>query len=304
MNKKLTIEFIKEAFEKEGYTLLSKEYINCNTKLNYMCSKGHEHSIRWSNWQQGQRCSICSNKIKPTLIDIKEKFKKEGYILLSKFYKNNKTKLEYLCPKGHNHSIRWHDWKKGYRCGKCSRAIPKGGNNKYDVIKRNIPLYDTYNHQINYCEETRRDPNEPVLLQIKCTKCKEWFTPTRDQIKQRIRALEKYAVGSAAENKFYCSNECKNSCSIFKSRGYFSINKEYTSAELIIWGDEVLKRAGNICEYCGKSAEHAHHIQPKKLEPFYALDPDNGVACCVECHYKHGHNGICSTNAIANIICK
>ena len=33
MAKKLTIEFVRESFEKEGYTLLSKEYINAEQTL-------------------------------------------------------------------------------------------------------------------------------------------------------------------------------------------------------------------------------------------------------------------------------
>jgi hypothetical protein len=36
MSKKLTIEFIREQFEKEGYTLLTKEYINNKQKLEYI----------------------------------------------------------------------------------------------------------------------------------------------------------------------------------------------------------------------------------------------------------------------------
>jgi len=46
--RKLTYEFVKESFEKEGYKLLSEEYINCEQKLDYICSKGHGHSIGWN----------------------------------------------------------------------------------------------------------------------------------------------------------------------------------------------------------------------------------------------------------------
>lgn len=49
---------------------------------------------------------------------------------------------------------------------------------------------------------------------------------------------------------------------------------------LATWSQEVLKRVDYICEICGGSAEHAHHIEPKKLQPFLALDPDNGLAVC------------------------
>jgi hypothetical protein len=39
--KKKTIEEIKEYIESQGYQLLSKEYINSNTKLKLLCNKGH-----------------------------------------------------------------------------------------------------------------------------------------------------------------------------------------------------------------------------------------------------------------------
>ena len=60
-SKKLTIDFIKEEFEKEGYILLSTEYINNSNKLNYICPNGHVHSISWNNWQAGKRCKKCNN---------------------------------------------------------------------------------------------------------------------------------------------------------------------------------------------------------------------------------------------------
>jgi len=62
----------------------------------------------------------------------------------------------------------------------------------------------------------------------------------------------------------------------------------------------------NICEYgCGKEATDVHHIRPQKLEPFFSLDPDYGLACCEECHYKYGHKtgSECSTGNLAQIAC-
>ena len=58
---KLKLEFIKQSFESENYTLVSKAYINNNTKLNYRCPKEHKHNMRWNDWQQGSRCPTCAN---------------------------------------------------------------------------------------------------------------------------------------------------------------------------------------------------------------------------------------------------
>lgn len=58
---------------------------------------------------------------------VKNQFASEGYELLSKEYINNHTKLKYMCPNGHKHSIRWNDWLRGRRCYFCY------GNVKLDI---------------------------------------------------------------------------------------------------------------------------------------------------------------------------
>jgi len=307
--KKLTIEFIKTSFEKEGYTLLSEEYINSRSKLNYICSKGHQHSMVWDNWKAGKLCPSCAYNAKPIFEFVKASFEVENYILLSKEYITSITKLNYICSNGHKHSIIWNSWQQGKRCPTCHRNNNIGKNIHFwkgGVRKRNVPLYDTYASQLSFCEETRRDPNNLDLLQVKCVKCSRWITPKLSNVTTRINALNSLSRG---EGRFYCSDECKHSCSIFAKKKYSAedrhskININFTLAELSIWSKEVLKRANNICEYCNNPATEAHHIQPKKLEPFFALDPDNGIACCEACHYKYGHKDECSTGALANIIC-
>jgi len=54
---------------------------------------------------------------------IKEQFEKEGYKLLSKEYFNNKQKLRYVCPEGHEHSINWNDFKQGRKCPICAKNV-------------------------------------------------------------------------------------------------------------------------------------------------------------------------------------
>lgn len=60
---KLTLNMIKEEFEKGGYILLTKIYTGNSQKLLYRCPNGHEHRISWSNWKRGHRCGVCYNTI-------------------------------------------------------------------------------------------------------------------------------------------------------------------------------------------------------------------------------------------------
>lgn len=122
--RKLTYEYIKDAFEKEEYKLLSKEYINNRQKLYYECSNGHVHKICWSDWSGNRRCPICSeekrvDKRRLNIEFISKSFSDEEFVLLTNNYINVDQKLEFICPKGHKYFISWHNWKSGWRCAYC-----------------------------------------------------------------------------------------------------------------------------------------------------------------------------------------
>lgn len=117
--KRLTYKFVKHEFESDDYNLISSEYINCGTKLKYKCPEGHIHSISWDNWKKGVRCPYCAGQGKPTIEFVKKSFEQYGYKLLSKEYINSDNHLEYVCPEGHKHSMKWNNWRIGRRCPSC-----------------------------------------------------------------------------------------------------------------------------------------------------------------------------------------
>lgn len=307
---KPTIEKIKKEFEQEGYTLLSKDYKNNKQKLDYTCSEGHKHSITWTKWLSGRRCPHCAKNIKPEYGFVKHAFEKEGYTLISTEYKNAKSKLKYVCSVGHNGVITWDSWQQGGRCWACRNLnitaekhyLWRGG-----VTKLGLPLYNTYAHQLNFAEKVRPyiDEEGRKLIEVRCTKCGQWFIPSGASIKSRILSLNGKGCG---ECRLYCSQECKDNCEVYRkqSKAYINLDKElpYTPEELSVWSQEVLTSANYKCEICEEPAEHAHHIEPKKLEPGLALDPENGLALCKKCHYKYGHADECSTGRLATVICK
>lgn len=156
-SKKLTIGFVREQFEKEGYTFLSEEYINSKEFLDYICPEGHRGSIIWSSWKQGHRCAECIGLKKPTIEFVKKQFEKEGYTLLTKEYINCYQKLEYICPKDHEWCITWRDWQQGCRCYRCSvenkkrENSPKWNPNLTDedrLNRRFIPGYNEWKYAV------------------------------------------------------------------------------------------------------------------------------------------------------------
>ena len=129
---RLNINFIEASFVQEGYTLLTKNYINSQQQLYYTCPEGHNSNTTWSNWSAGSRCRYCAGNVTHTLEFIKSSFGAEGYTLLSTEYKNQKSRLHYKCAQGHINHITWTDWYNGgYRCPTCY-AIKISGSGNYN----------------------------------------------------------------------------------------------------------------------------------------------------------------------------
>jgi len=161
-------------------------------------------------------------------------------------------------------------------------------------------------------EGMRYNPENNNDIQVhcknhKCENSKEkggWFTPNLSQIIERRRALE-HQEGNDGRY-FYCSEECKNTCSLYYSRGndpFKETEKSYTISEYNQFREFVLERDNYKCQYCDEKAEHVHHERPQKIEPFFALDPDYAWSCCEKCHYEKGHKDECSTGKLAIKVC-
>ena len=171
--KKKSIEEIRQFFEKEGYELLSTEYVNKNTKLEYICPKGHKHSISWDNFSHGRRCPECAMKIRKSKLkipydEIKQAFELEGYILLSTEYINNSSQLEYICPKGHKHSTNWDNFKQGRRCPECGIETVKSKLKlSYDEVKQGFEKEGYILLSTKYIKNTSK-------LKVQCPKGHEY----------------------------------------------------------------------------------------------------------------------------------
>ena len=114
----ISTEDVSKAFENVDYTLLS-EYKRSDLPLNFICDKGHHHSITWDCFKQGQRCAVCAGKMRKTQNEVESAFSEIGYTLLSQ-YINDKTHLEFICSNGHRHSIPWSNFNQGQRCAYCA----------------------------------------------------------------------------------------------------------------------------------------------------------------------------------------
>lgn len=134
---RLSEQYVSDSLNNEGYILYGK-YTNTLTPIKYICDRGHEHKIRFSDWLKGDRCPYCSNhsSIGLDFSLIKKSFVDEGYLLISNSCINAMSYLKYKCKKGHKGRVRWNNWQQGNRCKKCSNNISRFEKEIKDYIKK------------------------------------------------------------------------------------------------------------------------------------------------------------------------
>jgi len=139
-NVKLTYDFVKSQIEKEGYKLLSTNYVNAYVKLKVQCDKGHIYYPIYNNFKKGTRCSICNGGIGYNYEYVKKQIESvKGYKLLSNNYKNNHNKIKIQCDKGHIYKVRWNDFKTGNRCPICCSKYSKLERKVFKIVKHLLP---------------------------------------------------------------------------------------------------------------------------------------------------------------------
>ena len=217
-------EYVKEIIESEGYKLLSKEYKGNKIKLDMICPEGHFYQAHFNSFSIGRRCRKCSyesnirNKTQKHSYEfVKETLEKEGYKLLSNSYKNAHSKIKIQCDQGHVYETPFHYFLNGSnRCPICYKKNNKGENHPKYIGGNDACSYDTYKIQLEYVEEVRRNKEDNRILEVKCAYCGKWFIPKSYNVKNRIKSLN----GGIGEHRFYCSEECKQECSIYNQKKY------------------------------------------------------------------------------------
>jgi hypothetical protein len=147
--------------------------------------------------------------------------------------------------------------------------------------KNSLALYKTYTYKLKYADEVK---NNNGLLEVRCTYCNKWFTPTNSQIRNRIGAL----IGSGrGEQRLYCSDGCKKSCPTFGQKKYEKGIRLATSREVPAEFRKIaLEDRNYTCEKCNsiEDALHVHHIEGYTEQPMFRSDLSNVIVVCKKCH--------------------
>lgn len=177
-------------------------------------------------------------------------------------------------------------WNKGLTLGKQSDTLIKR-RTRNSKNKRSMLSYYKKNHPLLFQIEKIFEGKRKNIY-VECKKCGSFFIARRQQIYERLRAIEKQH--GCEENNFYCSDECKNDCEIFRKRIDPYKNKKIDySREVQPELRELRLEIDNYqCQKCGcKDKEmHCHHIEGIRWEPIESADLDMVITYCKDCHYK------------------
>ena len=115
---KHTQESVKATLEKEEFTMLGS-YKNVDTPFEALCPKGHKVNVIFYHFQKGIRCRQCGyDKRTYSPEHIRHDIESGGYTIIGDIVSHIKP-METLCPNGHTHTVKYKNWRAGYRCKTC-----------------------------------------------------------------------------------------------------------------------------------------------------------------------------------------
>ena len=129
MPVKYTYPQVQDTFMQNNCILISTNYENQLSKLDYIASCGHTNQINFKLFVKGagKKCKSCALDL-PTYESISSNFENKNCNLcytkeeFENYYKNNKQKLKYIASCGHNNEVSWKNFNslnQGINCPSC-----------------------------------------------------------------------------------------------------------------------------------------------------------------------------------------
>ena len=241
-------------------------YLN-GMSINEICRKYHKSARKIKKVLKLNNIKIISQPNQPTFEQVKQFFINLGYTLLSKEYINNRTKLEYICPRGHNGESIFAHFKTYKGC--CFKCCYENQKLDKDFVFKSIENtgYKVISKEYK-CAKEKLDLNCPCGHVIKMS----WECFKRRHIKD---------------------NQICRKC--MKGEKHPSWNPNITMEERIgnrkiidnkIFRISVYKRDNYTCQKCNKSKcnLNAHHLNSFHWDKINRFNIDNGITLCKNCH--------------------
>lgn len=271
MRKKWDIDEARILFSSNGCQLLSNDYRNARTPLEYVCVCGNVSQIRLDDFQRGKRCRGCASAKKSELMrmDTEEAvkyFSNFGYRIESVDLRKSRQYFNYTCPRGHSGTIVFFSFRDGYRCAKCAK---ERSSERYRLpIERVREEFESAGCEL--LSTTYTNMNDKLKYKCSCGNISyTYLTAIRKGVKcgcQRLRGEE---------------NPNWNSGITDEER---KIRRNYP--EYREWLKGIYERDNYTCKKCGETGGvlNAHHIKSYAGHRAIRTELSNGITLCETCH--------------------
>ncbi|MGF9893297.1 HNH endonuclease [Priestia megaterium] len=280
MGRKYTLEEVREEFNKYGCILLSKEYKNNVTPLEFLCScgqQGKKSLNAFKSWGN-KGCAKCgrkkqAEKLKLSYEEVKKVFEDANCVLLEDKYINNQTKMKYICNCGKESAIKFSSFKDGGRCKECGIEKVAASSRKYTIETVRIEL-----EKFGYKFVDKKYKNTNTRFLCECPKGHRY----------RIRIID-FLDGRRC---FECFKERNRGSNHHRWNPDLDEDYRMNNRKLIPgypdWVQSVFERDGYECQCCSVKGGklNAHHILNFSNHKELRLEISNGITLCKECHKK------------------
>jgi hypothetical protein len=121
--KPLSLEKMRKLAADHGGQCLSGFYVNSDSKLKWMCEKGHIWEALPLPIKKGVWCPVCAGNIILDIEQIQRIAYDRGGKCLSNSYQSNHKKLEWQCAEGHTWYATYSNIYIGQWCPECSAGV-------------------------------------------------------------------------------------------------------------------------------------------------------------------------------------
>jgi len=170
---------IRDELESKGFKFITTEdeYIDKNTKILYLCNKGHKEDTLIEYISRRKRCASCS------ISGVSEKLITPIENVLAYFIENNyevidgksnycgvRSVFTLRCPHGHLYETTYNSFKYGSRCGACHKINDNRRLSSKEVLK----MFHGNGYLI--LDEEFKYENSKTRVDVKCPNGHEYST--------------------------------------------------------------------------------------------------------------------------------
>lgn len=249
------IHEIKNQFEEKKYMLISEEYVDVHTPLEYICLKHIDKgilNIAYAQFKMGCGCKYCgyensAEKQRNDYSDFQEEFLERGLIPITEKIVSYEDYVEYICPIHEDKGIRkisYAKFKSGQGCKFC------GIDRMADVCRHDIEQVREKFKEKGYILISNTYINNQQLLQFICEKHKEEGIQlaSYDKVSQNVQVCK------------YCYKESHSGENHWAWKGGVSELKTYLYSVLLDWKKDSMKSCNYKCIITGKRFDDIHHL--------------------------------------------